>query len=81
MAARYSASMFNPVEETIMGKTLYKRTHLTAALIFAVLMVSAGSAIALIGHPNAAAAEVPTLGRFIVSPKGMHFVAPAEAQH
>jgi hypothetical protein len=73
--------MFNPVEEIIMGKTLYKRTHLTAALIFAVLMASAGSAIALIGQPGSAAAEAPTLGRFIVSPNGMHFVAPAKAQH
>lgn len=64
-----------------MGKTLYKRTHLTAVVIFAVLMASAGSAIALIGQINSVTIpEVPTLGRFVVSPTGMHFVAPARAQ-
>ncbi len=66
-----------------MGKTLYKRTHLTATLIFVALMVSAGSAIALIGQPDRtespAAGSPPSLGRFVVSPKRMQFVAPSEA--
>lgn len=73
--------MFNQFRKTIMGTTVYKRTHLVAAVIFAVLMASAGSAIALISQPKAAvASEPPLLGRLVVSPKGMHFVAPAKPQ-
>ena len=63
-----------------MGKTLYKHTHFVALSIFAGLMLVAGGAIGLMAEPGKSAIPVDeeTLGRFVVTPKHLHFVPPAQ---
>lgn len=64
-----------------MGKTLYKRTHLLALSIFAGLMLVAGSAVGLMLDPGHTVTPMraETLGRFVVTPKQVHFVPAGEA--
>lgn len=60
--------------------TLYKHTHMIAVSIFAILMIVAGAAIAVVRHAEPASNEVAAryLGRFVVTPTGARFdAAPA----
>lgn len=76
---RHNALMPNRRLENIMKNTLYKRTHLKALVLFAALLASAGSAVALIGDRPARSveptrSEVVTVGRFVVTPHDAWFV-------
>ena len=57
--------------------TLYKSTHLVAVGIFAMLMIMASAAIAVVRHSGPdwqeAANGAQYLGRFVVTPGGTHF--------
>ena len=65
------------------NETLYKNTLYLTSGIFVFLMCVATSSPALMQSDKAAAvqathsAEIPTLGRFIVTPSATRFVAPA----
>lgn len=66
-----------------MKNTLYKHTHLKALVVFAALLVSAGSAVALrVDRPareTPAAQSAPvTIGRFVVTPHDAWFVPGRE---
>ena len=65
------------------NETLYKNTLYLTSGIFVFLMCVATSSPALVQRDSSAAvptahgAEIPTLGRFIVTPSAARFVAPA----
>jgi hypothetical protein len=66
--------------------TLYKNTNRLAATIVATLVLSVGTAVAVTKDNHSAANAVPvnsatqhteTIGRFVVTPNSVKFVAPA----
>ena len=61
-------------------KTLYKNSRLIAAAILGTFVFSAGAAVAVSHDVSQAptSAQVETVGRFVVTPKSMKFVAPVE---
>ena len=64
-----------------MFKTLYKRSHFFAAGIFAVLMITATAAAAVMHDRSLAAREAqvaPIVGRFVVTPTSSQFIATNE---
>ena len=59
-------------------KTLYKNSHLVAAAIIGALLLSASAAVAVTGDDEGPAAQVESVGTFVVTPHGTTFVAPPE---
>lgn len=57
-------------------KTLYKTTPRIAAAILVSFVLGTGAAVALT-HERQAQTEMPTLGRFTVTPQGAEFEATA----
>lgn len=67
-----------------MFKTLYKRSHFVAAGIFAVLMVTATAAAAVMHDRSLAirdAQAAQLVGRFVVTPTSSRFIAASETTH
>ncbi len=66
-------------------KTLYKNTNVIAVAILCTMLLTAGTAVA-VGHDrnetqvaNCTATQPETIGRFVVTPTKVTFIASAKA--